>query len=173
MQQRNLSNLGIRPALPHLIFRTKVPHPLYCFFRHLLRVPWQLPQRILPYLLPAAILPPQMIPIPPKTNQTAIAILMTINQQFFRFSFAHVWNMSAMIGHLGNNEQFYGGEHFRYFSNLTTTWIKNSPLGGLNLWILSINHANDHLGSTFPTHVGTKLFDIHGFHQEDWTCRNE
>ena len=105
--------------------------------------------------LPAAILPPQMIRIPPKSNQTAIAILMTINQQFFGFSFAHVWNMSAMIGHLGNNEQFYGGERFRYFSNLTSTWITNSPLGGLNLWILSINNANDHLGSTFPTHEGT------------------
>jgi len=112
--------------------------------------------------LPAAILPPsttvtanQMIPIPPKPRQTAIAILITTNHQFFGFSFANVWNMSGMIGHLGENAQFFGGEHFRYFSNLTSTWIKDSPLGGLNLWFLSINHANDHLAGTFPIHEGT------------------
>jgi hypothetical protein len=108
--------------------------------------------------LPAAIVPPinRMIPTPPKGKQTAISILMTTNQQLFGFSFANVYNMNAMIGHLGENEQFFGGERFRYFSNLTSTWIKDSPLGGLNLWFLSINHDNDHLGSTFPTnHVGT------------------
>ena len=109
--------------------------------------------------LPAAIVPPSttvMIPIPAKPKQTAIAILMTTNQQLFGFSFANVYNMNAMIGHLGENEQFFGGERFRYFSNLTSTWIKESPLGGLNLWFLSINHDNDHLGSTFPTdHEGT------------------
>ena len=112
--------------------------------------------------LPAAILPPsstvpvhQMINSPPKPNQTAIVVLITIKQQFFGFSFAHVWSMSNMIGYLSENAQFYGGEHFRYFSNLTSTWIKQSPLGGLDLWILSVNHDNDNLGSTFPTHVGT------------------
>jgi hypothetical protein len=120
--------------------------------------------------LPAAILPPtttvtanMMIPIPPKPNQTAIAILITTNKQFFGFSFANVWSMSAMIGHLGDNAQFFGEEHFRYFSNLTSTWIKDSPLGGLNLWFLSINHANDHLGSTFPTHEGTNYSIYMGF----------
>ena len=131
--------------------------------------------------LPAAIVPPsttvtinRMIPIPPKAKQTAITILMTTNQQLFGFSFANVYNMNAMIGHLGENEQFFGGERFRYFSNLTSTWIKDSPLGGLNLWFLSINHDNDHLGSQFPTsHEGNKLFGIHGFRQEDWTDRNE
>ncbi len=68
-----------------------------------------------------------------------------------------------MIGHLGDNAQFFGEEHFRYFSNLTSTWIKDSPLGGLNLWFLSINHANDHLGSTFPTHEGTNYSIYMGF----------
>jgi len=113
--------------------------------------------------LPAAIVPPsttvtttRMVLFPPKAKQTAITILMTANQQLFGFSFANVYNMNAMIGHLGENEQFFGGERFRYFSNLTSTWIKDSPLGGLNLWFLSINHDNDHLGTTFPTdHEGT------------------
>ena len=65
--------------------------------------------------------------------------------------------MVGLIGHLGENQQDYGGKHFRHFTNLTSTWIKNSPLplGGLDLWFVSINHDNDHLGNTFPTHTGT------------------
>ena len=63
--------------------------------------------------------------------------------------------MYGMIGNLGENAQNYGGEHFRYFTNLTSTWIKESPLGGLDLWFVSINHDNDHLDNTFPAHTGT------------------
>ena len=109
----------------------------------------------------SSLLPPsasgtvnRMIPTPPKPNQTAIAILITINQQFFGLSFANVWGLNSLIGHLGENKQFYGGEHFKFFSNLTSTWIRNSPLGGLNLWFVSINHDNDHLEDPFPNHTG-------------------
>ena len=63
--------------------------------------------------------------------------------------------MNGMIGHLGDNEQNYGGEQVRYFSNLTCTWMKHSPLGGLNLWFVTINHDNDLLDNIFPTHEGT------------------
>jgi len=96
----------------------------------------------------------KMIPTPLKANQTAIAILITINHHFFGFSLANCWSMAGMIGHIGSNEQTFGGEHFRYFTNLTSTWIQNSPLRGLNLWIVSINHDNDHLDTPFPTHTG-------------------
>jgi hypothetical protein len=63
----------------------------------------------------------KMIPTPPKANQTAIAILITINHHFFGFSLANCWSMAGMIGHIGTNEQTCGGEHFRYFTNLTST----------------------------------------------------
>jgi len=59
-----------------------------------------------------------------------------------------------MIGHIGSNMQTYGGEHFRFFTNLRSTWIPNSPLGGLDLWIVSIEHENDHLDTPFPSHTG-------------------
>jgi len=95
----------------------------------------------------------KMIATPPKANQTAIAILMTINHTFFGFSIANCWRMSGMIGHIGSNARNFGGETFKYFTNLTSTWIPNSPLGGLDLWIVSINHDNDHLDSPFPTHT--------------------
>ncbi len=59
-----------------------------------------------------------------------------------------------MIGHIGSNAQTFGGEHLKHFTNLTSTWITISPLGGLDLWIVSINHDNDHLDTPFPTHTG-------------------
>ena len=108
---------------------------------------------------PSTVLEPpvnNMISTPQKAkaNQTAIGILMTINHELFGFSFANCFRMAGMIGHIGSNMQTYGGEHFRFFTNLRSTWIPNSPLGGLDLWIVSIDHANDHLDTPFPIHKG-------------------
>ena len=76
--------------------------------------------------------------------------------------------MVGMIGHLGENQQDYGGEHFKNFSNLTSTWMKNSPLGGLDLWFVTINHDNDLLDNTFPTHTGTNYSPCMTFSKMIW-----